>query len=209
MVTLLEQLDIIDGSYYIKHSHTRIHILAFTYSHSHTRFAPIEQRKYTQKPLFSINKSVKRHIIEKNLLNMLHNLITNILPIAKGVFAGEIVDNRLNPVHVAIATTGFRIQSGTLHIPHRIGFFSSGPPRLQVHEAASFIFLMFGSCVAIVWGGFVIFTIRLCGLPNSLKAGALMLSMVIAQAVVIWIIVCCDRRRVPGYEWEDWKLRKD
>jgi len=81
---------------------------------------------------------------------MLHNLITNILSIAKKVFAGEIVDNRLNPVHVAIATTGFRIQSGTLHIPHRIDFFSFDSPRLQVHEAAFFIFLMFGFCVAIV-----------------------------------------------------------
>lgn len=140
---------------------------------------------------------------------MLHNLISNILTIAKGVFAGEIVDNRLNPVHLAIATTGFRIQSRTLHIPHRIGFFSPGPPRLQVHEAASFFVLMFGSCFAIVSGGFIIFLIRLCGLPNSLKGGAVMLSMIIAQAVVIWVIVCCDRRRVPGYDWGDWKLRKD
>lgn len=140
---------------------------------------------------------------------MLHNLIPNILTIAKGVFAGEIVDNRLNPVHLAIATTGFRIQSHTLHIPPRIGFFSPGPPRLQVHEAASFFVLVFGFCFGIVSGGFVVFVIRLCGLPNSLKAGAVMLSMIIAQAVVIWVMVCCDRRRVPGYDWGDWKLRKD
>ena len=139
---------------------------------------------------------------------MPHNLISNILTVVKGVFAGEIIDNRLNPIHLAIAITGFRIQC-TLHIPHRIGFFSSGPPRLQVHEAASFIVLMFGSCFAIVSGGFVIFLIRLCGLPNSLKGGAVMLSMIIAQAVVTWVIVCCDRRRVPGYDWGDWKLRKD
>jgi len=140
---------------------------------------------------------------------MLHNLISNILIVTKGSFPGEIVDNRLNPVHLAIATTGFRVQSGQLHIPHRIGFFSPGNPRLQVHEAASLIFLMFTSCFAIVSGGFVIFVIRLYGLPNSLKAGAVMLSMIIAQAIAIWVIVCCDRRRVPGYDWGDWKLRKD
>ena len=140
---------------------------------------------------------------------MLHNLISNILTIAKGVFAGEIVDSRLNPVHLAIATTGFRIQSRTLHIHHRFGFFSPGPPRLQVYEATSFIVLVFGSCFEIVSGGFVVFVIRLCGLPNSLKAGAVMLSMIIAQAVIVWILVCCDRHRVPGYDWEDWKLRKD
>jgi len=55
----------------------------------------------------------------------------------------------------------------------------------------------------------VIFVIRLCGVRNYLKIGAAMLAMVIAQAVVIWVLVCCDRRRVPGYEWGDWKVRKD
>ncbi len=81
---------------------------------------------------------------------MLHNLITNILLIVKKVFAGEIVDNHLNPVHVAIAIIEFRIQSGTLHISHRIDFFSFDLSRLQMHETAFFIFLMFEFCVAIV-----------------------------------------------------------
>ncbi len=140
---------------------------------------------------------------------MFHNLITNILTLANGVSAGGIVDNRLNPVHLTIATTGFRIQSQTFHIPPRIGFFSPGPPRLQVHEATSFIFLALASGFAIASGGFVIFVIRLCGLRNSLKVGAVMLVMVIAQVVVIWAMVCCDCRRVPGYEWGDWKVRQD
>lgn len=181
--------------------------------HSHTLLTslPLNKGNTQQNHSFPINKSVKRHIIEKpsSLINMLHNLISNILTIAKGVFAGEIVDHHLNPVHLAIATTGFRIQARTLHIPHRIDFFSPGPPRLQVHEAASFIILMFGFCFGIVSGCFVIFVIRLCGLPNALKGGAVMLSMIIAQAVVIWVIVCCDPRRIPGYDWGDCKLRKD
>jgi hypothetical protein len=46
-------------------------------------------------------------------------------------------------------------------------------------------------------------------LPNSIKLSAAMLSMTIAQAVITWFLVCCDRRRAPGYEWGDWKLRKD
>lgn len=140
---------------------------------------------------------------------MVHNPISNILAITKGVFAGEIVNNRLNPIHLAIATTGYRIQSHTLHIPDRIGFFSSGPPRLQVHEAASFIVLVVGACFSVISGGFVVFLLRLCGLPNSSKLGAAMSSTTVAQAVIIWVLVCCDRRRAPGYDWGDWKLRKD
>ena len=92
---------------------------------------------------------------------MLYNLISNILTTAKGVFAGKIVDNGLNPLHLAIATTGFRIQSCTLHIPNRIYFFSPGPPRLQGDEATPFIVLVCGSCLGIVMDGFLIFVIRL------------------------------------------------
>lgn len=140
---------------------------------------------------------------------MLHNFISNILAITKKVFAGEIVSNRLNPIHLAIATTGYRIQSRTLYIPDRIGFFSSGPPRLQVHEAAVFIFLIIGSCLSIVSGGFIVFFVKLYELPNPLKLGAAMLSVIAMQIIIVWVSVCCDRRRVPGYDWGDWKLRND
>ena len=90
-----------------------------------------------------------------------------------------------------------------------MGFFSSGPPRLQVYEAATFIIVVIGLCVLIVSSGFVVLLSRLCGLPNSLKLGAALFSMIIAEAVALWVLACCDRRRAPGYEWEDWKLRKE
>lgn len=138
---------------------------------------------------------------------MLHDLISNVLAVTKGVFAGQIVNNRLNPLHLAIATTGYRTQSRTLHIPGRIGFFSSGPPRLQVHEATAFIVLVGWTCFSIISSGFVVFVVRLCGLPNSRKVGAVFLSLTVAEAVIIWALVCHDRRRAPGYDWGDWKLR--
>ena len=140
---------------------------------------------------------------------MLHNFISNILVITKTVFAGEIVNNRLNPIHLAIAITGYRIQSRTLYIPDQIGFFSSGPPRLQVHEAAVFIFLIIGSCISIILGGFIVFFVKLYELPNPLKLGAVMLSVIVIQIIIVWVSVCCDRRRTPGYDWEDWKLQKN
>ena len=68
--------------------------------------------------------------------------IGNILTILKEAFAGEIVNNQLNSLRLAIATTGYRIQSCTLQIPDRFGFFSPGPPRLQVFEGLSFIFMV-------------------------------------------------------------------
>jgi hypothetical protein len=140
---------------------------------------------------------------------MLRNFVGNILAITKGLFAGQVVDNRLNPILLAIATAWYRIQSCTLHIPDRIGFFSSSPPRLQVHQAACFIVLVFASCFSVISGGFILFLARLCGQPISLKLCAAMLSMTLAQAVSIWVLMCCDRHRAPGYEWDDWKLRKD
>ena len=61
--------------------------------------------------------------LDRYLDKMLGKLISNILAIPKEAFAGEIVDNQLNSLHLAVATTGYRIQSRTLQIPDRFGFF--------------------------------------------------------------------------------------
>ncbi|KAF2498881.1 hypothetical protein BU16DRAFT_308438 [Lophium mytilinum] len=133
---------------------------------------------------------------------MFYNLICSIIiEIAKGVFAGQIVNDHLNPIHLAIATNGYRIQSQTLHIPDRIGFFSSGPPRLQVYQASMFFLLIMGPCYSIISAAFVVFVVR----RNSIKIAAFMLSITVAQTIAIWALVCFDRHRAPGYEWEDWK----
>lgn len=140
---------------------------------------------------------------------MLHDLISNILAVTKGVFAGEIVNNRLNPIRLAIATTGYRIQSRTLHIPDRVGFFSSGPPRLQVHEATCFILVVCWVCFSIISSSLLVFMVRLAGKPNSGKLGAVLSSITIAEVAFFWFVACYDRRRAPGYDWGEWKLRKD
>lgn len=137
------------------------------------------------------------------------NFISDTFETIKGAFAGQIVNNRLNPVHHSIATTGYRIQPTTLHIPDRYGFFSPGPARLQVWEAMSFIYVGFQCCIGIASDILIVFLARLFGLSNSLKAGAVILSVSLVQSAVVWVSVYCDRRRAPGYEWDDWKLRKD
>lgn len=145
----------------------------------------------------------------KYFIKMLRDLISDILATTKGVFAGEIVNNRLNPVRLAITTTGYRIQSRMLHIPDRMGFFSSGPPRLQVHEATCFIVLVSWLCFSIISSGFLVFWVRVAGLPNHRKVGAVMSLITVSEAVLFWVMACYDRRRAPGYEWGDWKLRKE
>jgi hypothetical protein len=134
--------------------------------------------------------------------------IGNIIVTAKAFMAGEIFDNHLNPIHLKIATTVYGIQL-QLPVPDRLGFFSPGPPRLQVREAASFVGLIIVTCFLILYGGFVLFLLRLLGVPNTLQLGAAMLLMIVAQVVLVWALTCFSRHRTPEYEWADWKLRKD
>jgi hypothetical protein len=140
---------------------------------------------------------------------MLHNTLNKILAFTVALFVGDIVNNSLNPVRLAIGTRGYRIQSQTLRIPDRIGFFSPGPPRLQVSEAASFIMLVLHTCLGVIAGACVVFMTRLLGLPNAFKAGAVFLAFVVVQNGIIWVMVAYNPRRAPEYDWGDWKLRKD
>ena len=138
-------------------------------------------------------------------------MFSKLTAFAKGLLAGQVVDNHLNPLHLAIATTGYHIQSNILHIPNRFGIFSTGHPRLQVHEATAFIVLVFATCFSLLSGFFVVSLFKLLGLPKILliRSGAAMLSMTVIHAVCLWILACCGRHRSPGYDWGDWKLRTD
>ncbi len=98
---------------------------------------------------------------------MLDRIISRVLAVFKSLqtmnnayLAGEIVNNQLNPTHLAIATAGYRIQTETFHIPDRFGFFVAGPPRLQVRQAALFIHVIQGICLSLVLWGFVVLILR-------------------------------------------------
>ena len=140
---------------------------------------------------------------------MFNKLFSNILAISKGVFAGQIVNNQLNPIHISLATNGYRIQSGTLQIPDRFGLFSSGPPRLQVHEAYFFLIMVGWIILNLVLNAFLVFVCRLNGLPAYRALGAEFSLLMVPGLFFYWIASVYDRHREPGYEWGDWKLRKD
>jgi len=65
---------------------------------------------------------------------MPHDLTSSILEAITAPFTPHMIAfNIPNSVHLAVATIGYWIQSQQLKIPDRYGFFSLGPPRLQVH----------------------------------------------------------------------------
>ena len=143
------------------------------------------------------------------LNELFRKLISIIIAIYKEAFAGEAVNNQLNPLHLAIATTGYRIQSCTLQIPDRLGFFSPGPPPLQAHQGGSFICLVCWYCMVIFFGAVLTFLSRGRGLPAFQKMGVICLMIMVPCSLIFWYAAVNDRHRAPGYEWEDWKLRKD
>jgi hypothetical protein len=88
---------------------------------------------------------------------MLQSRISKIFITTKLVFAGQIVNNNLNPVLLAIGASCYRIQSHMLHIPDRFGFFSPSLPRLQVHRAGFFLSMAWTSFFVTIATGFSFF----------------------------------------------------
>lgn len=134
------------------------------------------------------------------------NLISNTLATIKGEFGPQVVNNDLNPIHLAVATRGYRIQSHKLYIPDRFGFFSPGPPRLHVYQGGTFIVLASLSSFFIVMTGFAILSagLILSGRPYFVFAAAFS-AYVAAWLGLIWVLACVGR---PPRHWKDWKLRK-
>lgn len=110
-----------------------------------------------------------------------------------------------------MASRCYKIQSQTLHIPDRFGFFSLGPPRLQAHEAGAFGFvIILGLGLSIVLGSFILLWVKLVmGRPVFMLAVALLVFNVFTVAFC-WTVQCFDPRRAPDYDWgHNWKLRKE
>ena len=140
---------------------------------------------------------------------MFSELFSNILAIPKEAFAGQIVNNQLNPLHLAVATSGYRMQSRTLRVPDRFGFFSPVPPHLQVHEGLFFIVMVGWICLNLISNAFSVFLRVLTGLPTCRKLGVAFSLTIVPGVILLWIAAVYDRRRKPGYMWEDWKLPEE
>ncbi|KAI1501062.1 hypothetical protein F5X99DRAFT_211976 [Biscogniauxia marginata] len=135
-------------------------------------------------------------------------LARNITSALQDLLGPEVANDRLNPVHLVIGTWGHWIQAHILHIPDRFGFFSPGPPRLQVYQGA------FVVCVALILGPADLFAAWICllwkvsGRPVSRLVGGFMAIGMVTIAF-IWVAGLLSPRRAPDYNWEDWKLRKE
>jgi len=140
---------------------------------------------------------------------MLQRLVTNIYATIKGFFDPSVMDGRVNPVRLALATRVYWIQSRIFRIPDRFGFISAGPPRLQVEESAIFVFLVFVVSQMVFYGAITVFLASLMD-DRPVKSIAVMLCLLTIGVVgVIWLSLCLSSRRDPGYVWEDWKARTE
>ena len=135
---------------------------------------------------------------------------SHVLDFFRGPLVQEVDSSgNLNPMLLAFATEGYRIQSQYLGIPDRWGYFSPGTPRLQVHEAASLR-------MAVLFTTFFLLPIETFAVVNSRGMGAHTLAKVALLAFVNvlffgadWAIRLMSFRREPGFRWDDWKPRQD
>ncbi|TQN68037.1 Extracellular metalloprotease [Colletotrichum shisoi] len=123
------------------------------------------------------------------------------------VFAPQVIDNRLNPVHLAIGIRCYQIQTEVLGIPEQYGLFSSGPPRLQVLQGSTIPTLYLSIAFPVV-----VLVVAMLFLRNE-NTNMWPLMSLIACAIIIyvllWYMFCVDPRRAPDYEWNDWQPHRD
>lgn len=155
----------------------------------------------------------------KSTFKKLSSTLWTILKFYDQLCRGPVYRGELNPLYITIATTGYYIQSHTLRIPDRFGIFSPPPPdprtyqRRRVHEALSFVFIVF-------WIGYSLFLFayeyvlwKLYGRPEDgeEKMAVLVISIVTMMVSVIgfwWVWIVGKRYRRLGYdEREEWKVR--
>ncbi|KAI0010056.1 hypothetical protein F4779DRAFT_327188 [Xylariaceae sp. FL0662B] len=131
-------------------------------------------------------------------------LARNIISTFQYLVGPEVINNRLNPVHLAIGTWGYWIQAHILHIPDRFGFFSPGPPPpLQTWQGALFVQAavrlvpanLIAASTCVLW--------KVNGLPISRIAGGF-LAIDALTIAFIWALTLFDSRRAPDYDWGEW-----
>jgi hypothetical protein len=135
---------------------------------------------------------------------MHHISIKTILANLKLFFGMQIVvdGNRPNPVYLALATSGYRIQSQRLRIPDRYGFFAAAPPRVQVEEGLACAHL----CMSIsgaIWCGWFTISHGSFSTARSFAVAVSLMIFEIATIAVIWYLTCTDPRREPDYVWKN------
>ncbi|RYP61916.1 hypothetical protein DL771_009958 [Monosporascus sp. 5C6A] len=140
------------------------------------------------------------------------SLTGDILKAVKGLLSPQVIDNRLNPYHLAVATRAYWVQSHILHIPDQFGLFLPGPPRRQVHQSVWFTcqVVMFGFllCTAFLLWAAVVLSCRLEERPVPTLLGP-MVALSVVTIASLSVPEFFDPHRAPDYDWGDWKVRKE
>lgn len=121
--------------------------------------------------------------------------------------AGPVLSDppRLNPVHLSLANTAYRIQSQTLGIPDRFGIFSTGPPRLQVWEAHWAVFFAFIHLFLAVYVLCVLFMFWMMKVRNFGRIALMIIGTWVGSVVFFWYAIIARRDEMgPDYVWKDW-----
>jgi hypothetical protein len=148
-------------------------------------------------------------LVLKVYLTMLTNIMNTVFTAREAFLAGAVINNTFNPWHLSFASSAYIIQSTKIHIPDHHGFFSRGPPRLQVHQAACFAAIMF---IALFMTGVAAWSfLMLMSLRSTVKMKfvAAYSGMLICFIVGMWAITLGDEAWKLGYVWRDWKERDD
>lgn len=147
----------------------------------------------------------------RSITKMSGNLTNSIFDFIITLFSDQVTaSNSLNPAHLAIATKGYWIQLSLLGIPDQYGFFSRGPPRLQVFQGFYLTIICIWMICVICSGAFLAFIVSMN--PNHEPIWKLILFMMtctIGILALIWVEQCLHDRRSPDYVWEDWKARQE
>jgi hypothetical protein len=122
------------------------------------------------------------------------------------VYRPATINGALNPVHLAVAATGYQVQSEILGILHSLSFFSPGPPPLQAEQGAMLCHLAIVACGDILF----IVALRLLfyygGVPvrdGSFEAlGGISMSFLVFDLLIARYAI----PRSPDYDWGEWKL---
>jgi hypothetical protein len=109
----------------------------------------------------------------------------------------------LNPVHIATAREGYRIQSQVLGIPDRFGYFSPGDhPPMQAFQGGMFAFFMLTWPITFLAGCFLVPAVSHRGEPVlPLILGLIGLELFTLGSA--WALSLLDRRRAPSFDWGD------
>lgn len=139
---------------------------------------------------------------------MMMTFIGDFLVAVREIFRGANFDGMAPPnaSYIAVAVSGYQIQSQLLHIPDRFGIFSPGPPGLQEVEGGLFTLTMIPFGFAAALGALTVWMAKKVGKSTPGKLFVVFLMTSVLPVVLVWVCCWCNPRRA---EWKDGKLHKE